>query len=303
MNNKSVTIHVPATSANLGPGFDCLALALDMWNHTTFTVKEKGFSLQITGEGSEQLDTDKNNLVARSAVNFYSSFNIPEPTGLNIQCENNIPLGSGLGSSAAAVITGLLGANALSGNIASPAEILNLANEIEGHPDNVCAALFGGLSIVINDKGKLIHHKIDIPDIETIVAVPEFDLSTEASRSAIPKVVPLTDVVFNLGRTALVVEGLRTNNLDLLIPALEDRLHQPYRIKLLPGASKAMKEAIDQGAKAVALSGAGPSIIAFASDNAKNIADIMIAAYQSEGISARPFILSTINRGAYVEHL
>jgi len=301
MRSKSVTTHVPATTANLGPGFDCLALALDIWNHATFTLEGEGIHLKISGEGSGQLIEDKRNLIAKSVIKFFRFFNFSEPIGLQIRCENNIPLGSGLGSSAAAVVTGLLGANALLGHIASPDDLLDLATDIEGHPDNVTAALFGGLSIVIKEGEHFIHHKVDIPELEVAVAVPKFELPTQVARSALPKAVPLSDVIYNLGRTALVVEGLRTNNLTLIQSALKDRIHQPYRIKLLPGASEAMKAAIENGATAVALSGAGPSVIAFTEKETKKIAEIMVNAYKCEEITARPYTLSTIVNGAYVD--
>ena len=300
MKKKTISVHVPATTANLGPGFDCLALALNIWNHATFSLEGEGIKLHIKGEGSGKLVDDKRNLIAKSFIKFFKAYNLSEPLGLVIECENNIPLGSGLGSSAAAVITGLIGANALLGNIATKVDILELANEIEGHPDNVTAAVFGGLSIVVRDNDHFIHHIVDVPEINVAIAVPEFELPTQVSRSALPKAIPLSDVIFNLGRTALVVEALRTKNYEILKTAVDDRLHQPYRIKLLPGAANAMDNALKNGASAVALSGAGPSIIAFGEENISAIADSMVTSFEEEGVSARPYLPTTITTGAYV---
>ena len=301
MKSKIIKVHVPATTANLGPGYDCLALTLDLWNHAVFTLEGKGINLKIKGEGSSKLVEDKRNLIAKSAIRFFEAFNFPEPLGLQIECDNNIPLGSGLGSSAAAVMTGLVGANALLGNIASQDDILELASRIEGHPDNVAAALFGGLSIVIKEQTHLIHQHVSIKETLVSLAIPEFELPTLVSRAALPKAVPLADVVFNLGRTAMVVEALRNGNLDLLAYAMEDRLHQPYRLKLLPGAIYAMEAAKATGASAVALSGAGPSVIAFTAKDPQEVAISMVTAYENAGIKARPMTLTTISQGAYIE--
>jgi homoserine kinase len=299
---ESITVKIPATTANLGPGFDCLALALDMWNVTTFTLGGQSIQLQIKGEGDDSLPSDERNLLVRTVLHIYRFCKVTPPAGLHILCENHIPLGSGLGSSASAVLAGLLGANALLGNPLNNDEILNMGYELEGHPDNISAALLGGLVIMTTRGRFLITRRVEIAPIQVVVVVPRFNFPTRAARTALPKTVPFKDAVFNLGRTALVVEALRSGDLDLLAQVLEDRLHQPYRLKLIPGSEAALEAARRAGAVAAGLSGAGPGLIAFpGSITSEKVASIMVNELEKAGLTARSYYLAATPKGGMVE--
>lgn len=295
-----VIVRIPATTANLGPGFDCLALALDLWNETVFSLDGKGIRLEITGEGENTLIKDERNLLVRTMLQFFKKFAIPRPSGLRVVCRNAIPLGSGLGSSASAVLAGILGAKALMELEIDDQDILHLAASIEGHPDNAAAALLGGLIVVIQDKNSHYTHHVPIPPLEVAYVLPDVHLSTQSARAVLPKQVPLSDAVFNLGRTALVVEALRSGDLTLLKKAMQDRLHQPYRLKLIPGAMDACDAAQQAGADGVALSGAGPGLIAFCSGSAHEVANAMLTAFEQVGVAARKFVLKTTAKGAEI---
>ena len=295
-----ILVKVPATSANLGPGFDSLGLALDLWNETTITLAIE-FSMRVKGEGADKLSTDKNNLI------FCAAQKLAELAGRSLpafhaDCANQIPLSSGLGSSAAATLTGLLAANALLGNPFLREEILGLATEMEGHSDNVAPALTGGLVVSTLAEGKVLAHKITIrTDIHTTVALPDFHLPTQAARAALPEKVLMKDAVHNISRAVLVAEAFRSGDLDLLGKAMTDTLHQPYRLKLIPGAQSAMDAAKEAGASAVALSGAGPSLIAFASKAEAGIGESMKRAFEEAGLKARIFNLGVSGRGAEIQ--
>jgi len=304
---ETITVRVPATTANLGPGFDCLGLAIDLWNEVTFQPGAAGMQVTVDGLGSGQLPTDSRNLVARAVQLFYQAMELSKtPPGLRIHCINRIPLGSGLGSSAAATLAGLLGANALLGNPADPQEILRLAAQIEGHSDNAAAALVGGLVLVAHGEDDLLIRKIELPEdsfrnVCLAAAVPQIHLPTRVARAALPREVSLGDAVYNIGRTALVIEALRLGDLDLLGQVMDDRLHQPYRLKLIPGAEMAMRAARQAGADAVALSGAGPSLVAFGRGDLRPAADAMVAAFIEAGLQAKGYVLGVSTQGSYVQ--
>ncbi len=302
---SQVTVQVPATTANLGPGFDCLGLALDLWNQTTLIEEGEGLHIKIRGEGSGLLATDDRNMIIRTMMRFYQAQGAPFPNRLTMICDNHIPIGAGLGSSAAAIIAGLLGANALLGSPASKEEILRLAVAIDGHPDNVASALSGGLTLVTILGEGVLASQLPVTPLMVALAVPAIHLPTQVARAALPREVPMSDAVFNIGRTAFVIEALRSGNLPLLGKVMEDRLHQPYRMKLIPGAEEAFAAARQAGAMAVALSGAGPSIIAFApfenaAEQAQRISDAMIAAFSRASIQSRGLVLSLSEKGGYV---
>lgn len=294
-----ITVRVPATTANLGPGFDCLALSLDLWNTVTFEVLAGEPVIEIEGEGAEQLPRNRSNLVIRAAEMLFHQFNQSLP-GLHLYCVNHIPLGSGLGSSAAATLAGLIGANALLGEPLGLLDILKLAVKLEGHADNATAALYGGLITVVAQPGQdYLVRRFDLPVWQAAYVLPEIDLPTHTARLILPKQVRMEDAVFNIGRAALVIEALRTGDLDLLARVIDDRLHQPYRLPLITGAACALAVARQMGA-AVALSGAGPSVIAFLQGDPAVLAGGMAEAFQQAGINARAFSLSTTNCGTTV---
>ncbi len=300
MNGKSqqtYRVRVPATTSNLGPGFDCLGLALDLWNETSFMLVEGRTRMEIEGEGAGKLPTDENNLIVQAALRAYAEAGQSPPAGFLIRCRNRIPLSSGLGSSAAAILAGLMGANALMDNPLTEERILLIGTTMEGHPDNIAAALLGGLVISAMDGEEVIARRVDLPKWEAVVVTPQFSLSTHEARRALPSDVSLKAAVFNVGRSALAVEALRNGDIELLRKAMRDELHQPYRLPLIPGAAEALKAAQDLGA-AAALSGAGPSVIAFPKQNAAEVGEAMKTAFERAGLKAREFRLAVAEKGA-----
>jgi homoserine kinase len=296
-----ITIRIPATSANLGPGFDSLGLAMDLWNEAVITLAIE-YSVQVNGEGRERLSLGENNLIVRTAQQFAEHVGKRLPP-FHLDCVNRIPLSSGLGSSAAAKLTGLLGANALLGKPLSRHEILDLATELEGHADNVAPALLGGLVVSTVEDGRVFAHRINLEatndsPIHITVVLPDFHLSTQQARLALPEQVTLRDAVHNISRTVMVTEAFRTGDLDLLSQAMTDTLHQPYRLGLIPGGGEAMQAARESGAAAAAISGAGPSIIAFSSERDPAIGEAMTRAFEQAGHSARTFQLKISHHGA-----
>ena len=300
-NIMHITIRVPATSANLGPGFDSLGLALDLWNETIIRLAIE-HSVQVRGEGAEKLSLGENNLIIRSAQKLAECAGKRLPP-FHLDCINRIPLSSGLGSSAAAKLTGLLGANMLLGKPLLIDEILNLATEMEGHPDNVAPALMGGLVVSTVENGKVFAHKInvgaslDLPVCITI-SLPSLPLSTKQARASLPEQVKVKDAVYNIGRAVMVTEAFRNGDLDLLGKAMTDTLHQPHRLSLIPGGREAMEAAKEAGASAAALSGAGPGIIAFSSKRDPAIGEAMTRAFEQAGLSARVFQMKITDHGA-----
>ncbi len=300
----SVHVSVPATTANLGPGFDALGLALGLWNEAEFTSRADGrIIVKAQGEGAGSLPTDQHNAIAAAALTVFSQAG-QVPPGMQINCLNRIPLGSGLGSSAAAVLTGMLGANALLGSPFNSDQILAWAIQAEGHPDNVAPALLGGLVVSITEGERVLAHKLtpraDRPAMFITLILPEIDFPTHQARAALPSQVAHKAAVFNIGRAVLTCEALLTGNLDLLGVAMEDQLHQPFRLPLIPGAQAALAIARQAGACAAALSGAGPSLVAFLAKENPAIGQSMAGAFQAAGVSARIFHLRPSEAGAQV---
>src|SRR6266498_3629432 len=297
-----ISIKVPATSANLGPGFDSLGLALDLWNESTVEFADD-FAVYVEGEGKDRLPQDRNNIVIRAAEKFAESVGKELPP-FAAHCINQIPPGSGLGSSAAATLTGLLAANALTESKLTDDEILCLAAELEGHPDNVAPALMGGLVVSTLSERKVIARKLPITPMQITVVLPDFYFPTKEARNSLPKQVDMQDAIHNISRAVLVTEAFRTGDLSLLGEAMTDKLHQPYRLKLIPGAEEAM-HAMKSVSAAVALSGAGPSLIAFSKmeSNVSHGDAIGLAAkraFEQAGLSARIFQLGVSSRGAEI---
>ena len=298
------TIKVPATSANLGPGFDALGLALDLWNEAVFTkTNDKKISVTIEGEGSDRLATDQTNAVVEAALQVYDLAGKP-CSGLRIHCVNRVPLGSGLGSSSAAMLTGMLGANAILGEPFSREEILKLAIETEGHPDNVAPAMLGGLVASIIHESHVVSLRLTLTGqhtpIHITVVFPDFDFPTKQARAILPRQIDRRDAIYNISRAVIVTEAFRLGDLDMLQEAMTDRLHQPYRIPLIPGARSAMEAMRGAGASAVALSGAGPSLIAFSTKRETAIGRAGQQAFAEAGLRSRVFKLKINRKGAQV---
>lgn len=297
----SVTVVIPATSANLGPGYDCLGLALGLYNRITFTkVAQPGLRITVTGTDAHKVATDETNLVYQCAQIVFDEVG-RRPSGLHIQQENNIPVGSGLGSSSTAVLGGLLGANELVGRPFTRAEILQMAVAAEGHPDNVAPALYGGLILgIAGSEGLHIEH-LPVAEMKVVVVLPDFYLLTSAARAALPAKVPIPDAVFNASRTPLLVRALETGDYGKLALAMQDKLHQPYRIPLVPGLADAFATAYAAGAAAVALSGAGPSLIAFAASGHEAIGEAVTAVFGQYQLPSRTWILDVDRGGSQIE--
>jgi homoserine kinase len=294
----AVRVRVPATTANLGPGFDCLGLSLDLWNEADFRLDGEGVWVQVNGEGAGRLPGGADNLAARAFLYYYRRKGLAEPDGLSIACRNAIPSGSGLGSSASAALLGLLAADALTGCAAAREEILGMAVDLEGHADNSAAALYGGLTVTLHLEEAWLTRRFDVPPLRVALALPDIDLPTHAARKALPHTISRADAVFNSARTPLVVEALRTGDLELLGKVMDDRLHQPYRLPLIPGALEALRAAREAGAAAAAISGAGPSLIAFCPGDPGVAREAMAAAFARAGVEARTFDLVATSLGA-----
>ena len=252
-----VSVRVPATSANLGPGFDCLGLALDLYARFDFEMLPRG--LEITGCREEESGED--NLVYRAYVHTLTSFGLDD-LGLRLRIDSDIPLSRGLGSSAACVAGGIMGAAALHGLSLSDGEALKLATELEGHPDNAAPAIYGGLRVSLTEDGRAVSLPCAVhPSLRLLALVPDFELRTADARAALPQSVPLKDAVYNLSHTAFLLKALETGDPELIRLAARDRLHQDARFKLIPGAA-ALKERMEEsGAAACCLSGAGPTML------------------------------------------
>jgi homoserine kinase len=256
------TVRVPATSANLGPGFDSLGLALALHDVVRLQVVPSGIEVSVRGEGAGQVPLTERHLVARAIRIGFEHAGVAQP-GLRLSCHNQVPHGRGLGSSAAAVVAGLIAAR---GCLAEPellddAAVLALASEIEGHPDNAAAALFGGCTISwIGEQGVPRAERVDVrADLDPVVCLPAGELSTHTARSMLPAMVPHADAAFNAGRAALLVQAL-SRHPDLLFEATEDRLHQAQRASAMPETAALLGRVRALGGAAV-VSGAGPSVL------------------------------------------
>jgi homoserine kinase len=255
----SVTVEVPATSANLGPGFDCFGLALDWRERVNLAVIEQGYQIEVSGEGAAELPRDESHLIIRSALVGLADLGVRAP-GLWLGCRNTIPHGRGLGSSSAAIVAGLVAAAALAGTSVEPGWLLGHANAIEGHPDNVAAAVYGGFVLAYEGRTGVgvAQGRVD-PSIGAALFIPETSLATEAARGLLPETVPHVDAAANSGRAALLVHAMASEP-ELLFEATHDWLHQGYREAAMPRSYELMKSLRGQGLAAL-ISGAGPTLL------------------------------------------
>lgn len=296
---RKVTVTVPCSSANLGAGFDVLALALSLRNTVEFFETRQGIEIDVEGEGAEDIPTDTTNLVYRSAEAVFDHVG-RRPEGLRIHAVNAVPPGSGMGSSAAAIVGGVVAANALIDARLSREALVRIAHGIEGHPDNVAAQILGGLTLVSAAEEELLVRRLDVPPLTVTVALPDFKLSTAEARRILPQEVALKDAIFNLGHAVFTVQALTAGDYELLRFAMNDRLHQPYRKRLIPGYDLVCAAARQAGAAALAISGAGPSIIAFAPRGHDAIANAMRRAFHESGLKSRTFVLPVDRQGVQV---
>jgi homoserine kinase len=305
-----IRIRIPATTANLGPGFDCMGLALDLWNTFELQPTESGFTVEPHGEGAENLPRDRSNLVVATMLSELDRLGVAASSGVKVVCHNQIPAASGLGSSSTATLAGLIFAHAIARNShgKDPAgvdmeAVLARAVEIEGHGDNVAPALLGGFVIVVPDESGVLTQRIPHVPIKTVVCVPEFAYLTSQARAALPDTYSKSDSIFNIGRAMLVAEALRIGDDAMLARCLNDRIHEPYRFPAIPGALDAKSSALAAGAVCVALSGAGPGVIAFARDGYDRIGRAMKSAFVGAGLKARYWILDATEQGVHIGRL
>ncbi|MDP6102537.1 MAG: homoserine kinase [Dehalococcoidia bacterium] len=299
MERCQVTVRVPATSGNLGPGFDCLGMALDWWNDVHMSISSTP-EINVLGEGADALSTTEHNLVYQSAqALFREAGETPPP--LSISCENRIPLARGLGSSAAAIVSGLLAANALCSHPLDQQYLLNLAVRLEGHADNVTPALLGGCQVVVQDDDRVIPDAVPMaPDLGAIVFVPDLPMPTKKARAVLAEKVTRKDAVYNMGRVALLVNSLSSGRFENLRVATQDRLHQPAREKIFPAMKYIFRAARDAGAAGVFLSGGGSSVLALATSKFMTIGFEMADAADKLGLSGSVKVTSPSSLGAYV---
>jgi homoserine kinase len=290
-----VRIAVPATVANLGPGFDVLALALELQNEVVARqTGEPGLSIDPGSDAPEELRDPSRNLVARAYTATCAELGVL-PEGLHITCVNRIPFRRGLGSSAAAALAGVLCATALHGAPWDEQRILQWVSGIEGHPDNAAAALFGGL-VIVTPGAPTVH--VDVPDsLRAVVFVPDVELETRLARSVVPRAVTMDDAVYNASRVGLWVQAAATGDWSLLAAAMQDRWHQPPRIALFPELPALIDAAMSAGARGAALSGAGPSVVALTDGDPAPVAD----ALQGCGVAGSIITSRVRNWGARVD--
>jgi homoserine kinase len=266
ITSAAVSVRVPATSANLGPGFDALGLALRWYDDVILEVADRGVAVDVVGEGDAAVDRGEANLVVRAAVAAFDAMGA-RPSGLRLTCRNTIPHARGLGSSAAAIVAGASAGRALlsgGSTLLDDAALLRLCSELEGHPDNVAACLFGGLTIAFVVDGRPRATRLAVlPEIAPVIFVPTDTASTTQARGMLPDAVPHTYAAVNAGRAALLVAAL-TVDPRLLLAATEDRLHQPYRAPAMPETAELMAALRADGVPAT-VSGAGPSVLALSS--------------------------------------
>ena len=301
---QKVVVDVPATTANLGPGFDCLGAALDLNNRFAMRRIEGGgerFELIIEGTEGSHLRGGPENLVYRAAQRVWKAAGL-EPVALEARVRLAVPPARGLGSSATAIVAGLMGANALVGEPLSKEKLLELAIDIEGHPDNVVPSLLGGLCMTAkaaSQRWRVVRCEW-VPSVKAVVAIPSIRLSTSEARRAMPKAIPVGDAVVNLGALTLLLQGLRTGNGDLISDGMHDRLHEPYRWRLIKGGDEVKQAAMDAGAWGCAISGAGPSVLALCEeDKGPAVSRAMVKAWEAAGVASRAPVLNLQTSGSH----
>ena len=327
---SSVTVTVPATTANLGPGFDCIGAALTLYNEFKFTRLDSsvgGLTINVTGAEAERVNTDESNLLYQAFMKLYQHLDVTPPP-VKIEIGLGVPLARGLGSSATAIVGGLLGANLLCGEALSQLQVMELAIALEGHPDNVVPALLGGCRLaatgVENEpqrQGSALgsqrghvrypHERLasgnaslkqlprrehrdwevcEVPwcgEVVPVVAIPDFELSTQEARRVLPTEVSRGDAIFNTAHLGLLLRGLETGKGDWLRAGLQDRLHQPYRKGLIPGFDAVLAAAVAAGAYGMVISGAGPTLLALTDTvHSDAVAAAMAAAWKDSGVAA-----------------
>ena len=300
MAGGAITVRVPASTANLGPGFDSLGLALALYNTATLALRADGeVRITVEGEGRGRLDREgKGSLLARAAAATFRHLGA-EPFGLDIALHNQIPLRRGLGSSGTAILSGITGAATLQGRALTTDEVLRLALPFEGHPDNLAPSLLGGLVASGLADGQVLAVRVPLgAPLRAVAVIPDRELPTAEARRVLPREVLREDAVFNVTRTALMVAALATGQYACLPEASRDRLHQPYRASLLPGLEEVCEAARKAGALAAFLSGAGSTILALVAEGGEGVGEAMRRVWRDRfGITARVCLLEIDTEG------
>lgn len=308
-----VSVKVPATTANIGPGFDCLGMALPVYN--TVTIEETvlpgtGVEINVLADNDsidqlslDHVPSDENSIVYKAVELLYNSIG-QSPSELKINIHSNIPVARGLGSSSSVIVGALIAANELLGRPADEVALLSIACEIEGHPDNITPAIVGGLVISSQEEdGSVVYRKLEWPSEWAVtVCVPDFELSTDIARSVLPKEVPMKDAIFNAKRLAMFVQAVHTKDSELMKLALQDRLHQPYRMKLVPGLDKIIDNLKHfDNVLGCVLSGAGSSILIISERNdLDKIRNVVKETWADQNIKCNIKTLSVENNGAQI---
>jgi homoserine kinase len=303
VSQSGIAVTVPATTANLGPGFDCLGAALSLANQFRFLPTQGNhgdLEILVTGAEAARVKTTAQNLAYQAFAHVYQKIQ-QSPPAIRLEIQLGVPLARGLGSSATAIVGGLVGANALAGSPLSPQQVLALAIGMEGHPDNVAPAFLGGCRLAALGRDGQTWSICPIPWTESVVpvvAIPDFELSTKAARQVLPSNCSYKDAIFNISHLGLLLQGLATGNSDWLQTALQDRLHQPYRQSLIIGYATVESAALAAGADGVVISGAGPTLLALArTETVPAVIQAMQTAWATVGITARVEALTLNQQG------
>lgn len=299
---RKVRVKVPASTANLGPGFDSLGMALELYAYIDMSFAETT-AIRNDGPNLQGIPTDKTNLIYKVAQMVFEAAGESHPE-LEIAMHTDIPLTRGLGSSASVIVGALAGANALIGGKLTVDELFQIASRLEKHPDNVGASLFGGIVVAFWDGERAEYIRLE-PNarLEVLVAIPRFQLSTEKARHALPQQVSMQEAVFNLSHSSLLTAAFATGNLAMIKHAMKDALHQPYRAALVPGMEKILREATERGALGVALSGAGPTMLALvdaASPERKGLERFLQDTFRAAGVEADTMWLKPAAKGVEI---
>ena len=297
--HRSAQVRVPASTANLGSGFDIFGMALEIYNTFRLSLSADA-QWSVSMPATVALPAHRDNLVFQSACRLFKEVGYAPP-GLHLDLDIDVPLARGLGSSSSAIIGGLVAANAMLGAPFDRQALLEMAIDIEGHPDNVTPALVGGMTLshASDDTYRYIH--LPCPsELSIVLAIPDYELNTAQARAILPAQIARQDAVFNSSRTALLVAALYEKRYDWLATAMEDRLHQPYRAQLAPGMTEAIAAGYEAQALGVALSGAGPTLVALAQHGAERVADAFRDAFQQCGVSCETRIVRPDTQGAVV---
>lgn len=303
-NKKTYRVSVPATTANIGSGFDVLGLSLSLYNEVHFTPDPSlhfpDFILTAEGEGVNEIPEGKDNIIIQAMAQTAKKIGKALPGG-SMHLVNRIPFARGLGSSSAAIVSGVYLANLILGNRLTRQEMLDIAAGMEGHPDNAAPALLGGFVISMMDKDGVRSEKVQIsPKWKAIVAIPDFELLTEKARAVLPKVYVRDDTVHNVSAVSFLLAAFFQQNPEYLKLGLADRIHVPYRLPLIPGGKEVILRAEKAGAYGVTISGSGPTMIAFGNEeNAEAVSRAMKEGFATEGRKARTEILAFDDLGAH----